>query len=134
MSINIKLIEVIQAVTEMGKTVEHLEYAVQGQEQDVNHWRNTANELERKLESAEKACANEADSCDKIEAKLVETLKVNENLRVARNEECTKYEKVCGELTETREQLEAATELNNYLSNKIKELEAQPAEGGKHRG
>ena len=134
MSINYKLIEAIQAVAEVGKTVEHLEYAVQELEQDVNHWRNTANELERKLESAEKACANEADSCDKIEAKLVETLKVNENLRVARNEECTKYEKVCGELTETIEQLEAATELNNYLSNKIKELEAQPAEGGKHRG
>ena len=134
MSINFKLIEAIQAVAEVGKTIEHLENIIQGQEQDVNHWRNTANELERKLESAEKACANEADSCDKIEAKLVETLKVNENLRVARNEECTKYEKVCGELTETREQLEAATELNNYLSNKIKELEAQPAEGGKHRG
>ena len=133
MSINYKLIEVIQAVAEVGKTIEHLENIIQELEQDVNHWRNTANELERKLESAEKACANEADSCDKIEAKLVETLKVNENLRVARNEECTKYEKVCGELTETREQLEAATELNNYLSNKIKELEAQPAEGGKHR-
>ena len=134
MSINYELIKAIQAIAEVGTTVAHLEYAVQELEQDVNHWRNIANELERKLESAEKACANEADTTDKIEAKLVETLKVNENLRVARNEECTKYEKVCGELTETREQLEAATELNNYLSNKIKELEAQPAEGGKHRG
>lgn len=134
MSINFKLIEAIQAVAEVGKTIEHLENIIQGLEQDVSYWRTTANELERKLESAEKACANEADSCDRIEAKLVETLKVNENLRVARNEECTKYEKVCGELTETIEQLEAATELNNYLSNKIKELEAQPAEGGKHRG
>ena len=134
MSINYKLIEAIQAVTELGKTVENLECAVQELEQDVSHWRNTANELERKLESAEKACANEADRCDEIEAKLAETLKVNENLRVARNEVCTNYEKVCGELTETIEQLEAATELNNYLSNRIKELEAQPAEGGKHRG
>ena len=134
MSINYKLIEAIQAIAEVCNTVVHLEYAVKELEQDVNHWRNTANELERKLEASEKACANEADSCDKIEAKLVETLKVNENLRVARNEECTKYEKVCAELTETIEQLEAATELNNYLSNKIKELEAQPAEGGKHRG
>ena len=125
MSINFKLIEAIQAVAEVGKTIEHLENIIQGQEQDVNHWRNTANELERKLESAEKACANEADSCDKIEAKLVETLKVNENLRVARNEVCTNYEKVCGELTETIEQLEAATELNNSLRNTIKELEAQ---------
>lgn len=134
MSINYKLIEAIQAVAEVCKTVQNLEYTVKELEQDIIHWHNTANELERKLESAEKACANEADSCDKIEAKLVETLKVNENLRVARNEECTKYEKVCAELTETIEQLEAATELNNYLSNKIKELEAQPAEGGKHRG
>ena len=134
MSINYKLIEAIQAVTEIGKTVEHLECAVQELEQDVNHWRNTANALERKLESAEKACANEADRRDEIEAKLAETLRVNENLRVARNEECTKYEKVCGELTEMIEQLEAATELNNYLSSKIKELEAQPADGGKHRG
>ena len=134
MSINFKLIEAIQAVAEVGKTVEHLEKIIQGQESDISHWRTTANELERKLESAEKACANEADSCDKIEAKLVETLKVNENLRVALNEECTKYEKVCAELTETIEQLEAATELNNSLRNTIKELEAQPAEGGKHRG
>ena len=134
MSINFKLIEAIQAIAEVCNTVEHLEYAVKELEQDVNHWRNTANELERKLESAEKACANEADSCDKIEAKLVETLKVNENLRVARNEECTKYERVCGELTETIEQLEAATELNNSLRNRIKELEAQPAEVGKHHG
>ena len=134
MTINYKLIEAIQAIAEVGKTVANLEYAVKELEQDVIHWHNTANELERKLESAEKACANEADSCDKIEAKLVETLKVNENLRIALNEECTKYEKVCDELTETIEQLEAATELNNYLSNKIKELEAQPAEGGKHRG
>ena len=126
MSINYKLIvEAIQAVTELGKTVESLEYAVQALEQDVNHWRNTANALERKLESAEKACANEADRCDEIEAKLAETLKVNENLRVARNEECTKYDKVCGELTETIEQLEAATELNNSLRNTIKELESQ---------
>lgn len=134
MSINYKLIEAIQTIAEVGKTVENLEYAVQELEQDVSHWRNTVNELERKLESAEKACANEADSCDKIEAKLVETLKVNENLRVALNEECTKYERVCGELTETIEQLEAATELNNSLRNRIKELEAQPAEVGKHRG
>ena len=134
MSINYKLIEAIQAIAEVGNTVEHLEYAVQELEQDVNHWRNTANELERKLESAEKACANEADRRDEIEAKLAETLRVNENLRVARNEVCTNYEKVCGELTETIEQLEAATELNNYLSNKIKELESQPAEGGKSRG
>ena len=125
MSINFKLIEAIQAVADVGKTIEHLENIIQGQEQDVNHWRNTANELERKLESAEKACANEADSCDKIEAKLVETLKVNENLRVALNEVCTNYEKVRGELTETIEQLEAATELNNSLRNTIKELEAQ---------
>ena len=125
MSINYKLIEAIQAVTELGKTVENLECAVQELEQDASHWRNTANALERKLESAEKACANEADRRDEIEAKLAETLRVNENLRVARNEECTKYEKVCGELTETIEQLEAATELNNYLSNKIKELEAK---------
>lgn len=134
MSINYKLIEAIQAIAEVGNTVEHLEKIIQEQERDISHWCNTANELERKLESAEKACANEADRRDEIEAKLVETLKINENLRVARNEECTKYEKVCGELTETIEQLEAATELNNYLSNKIKELEAQPAEGGKHRG
>lgn len=134
MSINYKLIEAIQAIAEVGNTVEHLEKIIQEQERDISHWRNTANELERKLESAEKACANEADRRDEIEAKLTETLRVNENLRVARNEEYTKYEKVCGELTETIEQLEAATELNNYLSNKIKELEAQPAEGGKHRG
>ena len=134
MSINFKLIEAIQAVAEVGKTVEHLEKIIQGQESDTSHWRNTANELERKLESAEKACANEADSCDKIEAKLVETLKVNENLRVALNEECTKYEKVCAELTETIEQLEAATDLSNSLRNTIKELETQPAEGGKSRG
>ena len=134
MTINYKLIEAIQAIAEVGKTVANLEYAVKELEQDVIHWHNTANELERKLESAEKACANEADSCDKIEAKFVETLKVNENLRVALHEECTKYENVCGELTETREQLEAATELNNSLRNKIKELEAQPAEGGKHSG
>ena len=126
MFFNYKLIvEAIQAVNELGKTVENLERAVQELEQDVNHWRNTANELERKLGASEKACANEADSCDKIKAKLVETLKVNENLRVARNEECTKYEKVCAELTETIEQLEAATELNNSLRNTIKELEAQ---------
>ena len=134
MSINIKLLQAIQAITDIGTELEHYARITAELEQDVNHWRNTANELERKLESAEKACANEADSCDKIEAKLVETLKVNENLRVARNEECTKYEKVCGELTETIEQLEAATELNNYLSNKIKELEAQPADGGKSHG
>ena len=134
MSINIKLLQAIQAITDIGTELEHYARITAELERDVNHWRNTANELERKLEASEKACANEADSCDKIEAKLVETLKVNENLRVARNEECTKYEKVCAELTETIEQLEAATELNNYLSNKIKELEAQPAEGGKHRG
>lgn len=134
MSINYKLIEAIQAVTELGKTVENLECAVQELEQDVNHWRNTANALERKLESAEKACANEADRRDEIEAKLAETLRVNENLRVARNEVCTNYEKVCGELTETIEQLEAATELNNSLRNTIKELETEPAAGGKSRG
>ena len=134
MSINYKRIEAIQAVTELGKTVEHLECAVQELEQDVNYWRNTANALERKLESSYKECANEAVRRGEIEAKLEETLKVNENLRVARNEECTKYEKVCGELTEIIEQLEAATELNNYLSNKIKELETQPAAGGKSRG
>ena len=134
MPINYKLIEAIQAVTELGKTVENLEYAVQELEQDVSHWRNTANELERKLESAEKACANEADRRDETEAKLAETLRVNENLRVARNEECTKYEKVCGELTEMIEQLGAATELNKYLSSKIKELETEPADGSKSRG
>ena len=134
MSINYKLIEAIQAVTELGKTVENLEYAVQELEQDVNHWRNTANELERKLEASEKLCKFEAGRYDGIVAKLTETLKVNENLRVARNEVCTNYEKVCGELTETIEQLEAATELNNSLRNTIKELESQPAEGGKHRG
>lgn len=122
MSINFKLIEAIQAVAEVGKTVEHLEYAVQELEQDVNHWRNTANELERKLESAEKACANEADSCDKIEAKLVETLKVNENLRVARNEECTKYERVCGELRELQEEYAEMTTTVEELNAKIKEL------------
>lgn len=122
MSINFKLIEAIQAVAEVGKTIEHLENIIQGQEQDVNHWRNTANELERKLESAEKACANEADSCDKIEAKLVETLKVNENLRVARNEEATKYEKVCGELRELQEEYAEMTTTVEELNAKIKEL------------
>ena len=122
MSINFKLIEAIQAVAEVGKTVEHLEYAVQELEQDVNHWRNTANELERKLESAEKACANEADSCDKIEAKLVETLKVNENLRLARHEECTNYEKVCGELRELQEEYAEMTTTVEELNAKIKEL------------
>ena len=122
MSINFKLIEAIQAVAEVGKTVEHLEYAVQELEQDVNHWRNTANELERKLESAEKACANEADSCDKIEAKLVETLKVNENLRLALHEEATKYEKVCGELRELQEEYAEMTTTVEELNAKIKEL------------
>ena len=134
MDTNVRVIEAIQCITDIGLDMAKAADCIAELERDVNHWRNTANELERKLEASEKACANEADSCDKIEAKLVETLKVNENLRVARNEECTKYEKVCAELTETIEQLEAATELNNYLSNKIKELEAQPAEGGKHRG
>ena len=122
MSINFKLIEAIQAVADVGKTIEHLENIIQGQEQDVNHWRNTANELERKLESAEKACANEADSCDKIEAKLVETLKVNENLRVARNEEATKYEKVCAELRELQEEYAEMTTTVEELNAKIKEL------------
>ncbi len=122
MSINFKLIEAIQAVAEVGKTIEHLENIIQGQEQDVNHWRNTANELERKLESAEKACANEADSCDKIEAKLVETLKVNENLRLARHEECTNHEKVCGELRELQEEYAEMTTTVEELNAKIKEL------------
>ena len=122
MSINFKLIEAIQAVAEVGKTIEHLENIIQGQEQDVNHWRNTANELERKLESAEKACANEADSCDKIEAKLVETLKVNENLRVARNEVCTNYEKVCAELRGLQEEYAEMTTTVEELNAKIKEL------------
>ena len=122
MSINFKLIEAIQAVAEVGKTVEHLEYAVKELEQDVNHWRNTANELERKLEASEKACANEADSCDKIEAKLVETLKVNENLRLARHEEATKYEKVCAELRELQEEYAEMTTTVEELNAKIKEL------------
>lgn len=122
MSINFKLIEAIQAVADVGKTIEHLEKIIQGQESDINHWRTTANELERKLESAEKACANEADSCDKIEAKLVETLKVNENLRVARNEECTKYERVCGELRELQEEYAEMTTTVEELNAKIKEL------------
>ena len=122
MSINFKLIEAIQAVADVGKTIEHLENIIQGQEQDVNHWRTAANELERKLESAEKACANEADSCDKIEAKLVETLKVNENLRVARNEEATKYEKVCAELRELQEEYAEMTTTVEELNAKIKEL------------
>ena len=122
MSINFKLIEAIQAVADVGKTIEHLEKIIQGQESDISHWRNTANELERKLESAEKACANEADSCDKIEAKLVETLKVNENLRVARNEECTKYERVCGELRELQEEYAEMTTTVEELNAKIKEL------------
>ena len=122
MSINFKLIEAIQAVADVGKTIEHLENIIQGQESDISHWRTAANELERKLESAEKACANEADSCDKIEAKLVETLKVNENLRVARNEEATKYEKVCAELRELQEEYAEMTTTVEELNAKIKEL------------
>lgn len=134
MDTNVRVIEAIKCITDIGLDMAKATDYIAELEQAIDDLRYTVNELERKLESAEKACANEADSCDKIEAKLVETLRVNENLRVARNEECTKYEKVCGELTEMIEQLEAATELNNYLSNKIKELESQPAEGGKHRG
>lgn len=133
MNTNVRVIEAIQCITAIGLDMAKAADCIAELEKDVNHWRNTANELERKLEASEKACANEADSCDKIEAKLVETLKVNENLRVARNEELANYEKVCGELTETREQLEAATDLNNYLSNKIKELETAPADGDKSR-
>ena len=134
MSTNVKLLQAMQGIVEIGAELEACSRVILDLEQDVNHWRNTANELERKLEASENVCAREAASHDKIEAKLAETLKINENLRVALNEECTKYEKVCGELTEMIEQLEAATELNNYLSSKIKELEAQPADGGKHSG
>ena len=134
MDTNVRVIEAIQCITDIGLDMAKAADCIAELEQDVNHWRNTANELERKLEASEKVCAREAASHDVIEAKLAATLKINENLRVALNEECTKYEKVCGELTEMIEQLEAATELNNYLSNKIKELEAQPADGGKHRG
>ena len=134
MAINIMLLQAMQGIIELGNELDGLQQDIRELNKDINHWRNTANALERKLESSYKECANEAVRRGEIEVKLAETLKVNENLRVARNEECTKYEKVCGELTETIEQLEAATELNNYLSNKIKELEAQPAEGGKHRG
>ena len=134
MSTNVKLLQAMQGIVELGVELEACSRVILDLEQDVNHWRNTANELERKLEASENVCAREAASLDVIEAKLAETLKINENLRVALNEECTKYEKVCGELTEMIEQLEAATELNNYLSSKIKELEAQPADGGKHRG
>ena len=122
MSINYKLIEAIQAIAEVCNTVEHLEYAVKELEQDVSHWRNTANELERKLEASEKACANEADSCDKIEAKLAETLRVNENLRVARNEVCTNYEKVCAELRGLQEEYAEMTTTVEELNAKIKEL------------
>ena len=134
MDTNVRVIEAIKCITDIGLDMAKATDYIAELEQAIDDWRYTVNELERKLESAEKACAKEAGNCDVIEAKLVETLRVNENLRVALNEECTKYEKVCGELTEMIEQLEAATELNNYLSNKIKELETEPAEGGKSRG
>ena len=107
MSINFKLIEAIQAVAEVGKTIEHLEKIIQGQESDISHWRTTANELERKLEASEKLCKYEASRRDELDTKLGETLQINENLRLARHEEATKYEKVCAELTEAHEELEA---------------------------
>lgn len=106
MSINYKFIEAIQAVVEVGNTIEHLEKIIQEQECDISRLRITANELERKLEASEMLCKNEASSRDEIEAKLAETLKVNENLRLARNEEAIKYEKVCAELTEAHKELE----------------------------
>ena len=134
MAINIMLLQAMQGIIELGTELDGLQQDIVELNKEISYWKNSANELQRKLESSEKVCANEAYLRTTLEAKLEETLKVNENLRVARNEECTKYEKVCGELTETIEQLEAATELNNSLRNIIKDLEAAPAEGGKHRG
>ena len=134
MATNIMLLQAMQGIIELGTELDGLQQDIVELNKEISYWKNSANELQRKLESSEKVCANEAYLRTTLEAKLAETLKVNENLRVASNEECTKYEKVCGELTETIEQLEAATELNNSLRNIIKELEAAPAEGGKHRG
>ena len=134
MAINIMLLQAMQGIIELGTELDGLQQDIVELNKEISYWKNSANELQRKLESSEKVCANGADRRDEIEAKLAETLRVNENLRVARNEVCTNYEKVCGELTETIEQLEAATELNNSLRNTIKELETELADVGKSRG
>ena len=129
MNTNVRVIEAIQSITAIGLDMAKAADCIEELEHSANYWKNSAREFERRLEASERVCANEADSCDKIEAKLVETLKINENLRVARNEECTKYEKVCAELRELQEEYAEMTTTVEELNAKIKELtNAVPAD------
>ena len=122
MNTNVRVIEAIQSITAIGLDMAKAADCIEELEQDVNHWRNTANELGRKLEASEKVCEREVVRCDDLDIKLTETLKVNENLRLARHEECTNYEKVCGELRELQEEYAEMTTTVEELNAKIKEL------------
>ena len=122
MATNIMLLQAMQGIIELGTELDGLQQDIVELNKEISYWKNSANELQRKLESSEKVCANEADLRTTLEAKLAETLKVNENLRVARNEECTKYEKVCGDLLELQEEYSEMTTTVEELNAKIKEL------------
>ena len=129
MNTNVRVIEAIQSITAIGLDMAKAADCIEELEQDVNHWRNTANELGRKLEASEKVCEREVVRCDDLAIKLTETLKVNENLRLARHEEATKYEEVCGELRELQEEYAEMTTTVEELNAKIKELtNAVPAD------
>ena len=122
MAINIMLLQAMQGIIELGTELDGLQQDIVELNKEISYWKNSANELQRKLESSEKVCANGADLRTTLEAKLEETLKINENLRLARHEEAIKYEKVCGDLLELQEEYSEMTTTVEELNAKIKEL------------
>lgn len=122
MAINIMLLQAMQGIIELGTELDGLQQDIVELNKEISYWKNSANELQRKLESSEKVCANGVDLRTTLEAKLEETLKINENLRLARHEEAIKYEKVCGDLLELQEEYSEMTTTVEELNAKIKEL------------
>ena len=80
MSTNIKLLQAMQGIVEIGTELEACSRVILDLEKDITYWRNTANELERKLEAAQKLSKYEAGRYDELEAKLKETLQLNESI------------------------------------------------------
>ena len=118
MNTNVRVIEAIQSITDIGLDMAKAADCIEELEQSVSYWKNSAREFERRLEASERVCANEADLRTTLEFKY-------EAIANAFDEERRNLVAVDVELEKTKELLERANTEVDASRARIKELETE---------